>query len=156
MTSLATGQNIALVCGHPRIVAFSDAHDTGALFWCGTCDGMRAVRPRDREWVPTAEVREGDQLAHKLSDTPWTYTTVTGWSDKYLPTSGITHRTFTVTGAPWWVRADNFELVSDLASETLIKRREPLAGPVCESADWYDTCNHDRSCYAIQENHASS
>lgn len=83
----------------------------------------------DREWIPTTEVREGDQLAHKLSDTPWTYTTVTGWSDRYLTACDVTHRTFTVTGAPWWVRADNFELVADLAGQTLIRRREPGAVP---------------------------
>lgn len=38
-----TGQVIALACGHPRVVAFNDAHDSGAQFWCGPCDGMRPV-----------------------------------------------------------------------------------------------------------------
>jgi hypothetical protein len=101
---------------------------------CGAplCDGcvlagLHACDPptsrSDREWIPTADVRPGDQLAHKLSDTLWTYTPVTGWSDRYLATSDVTHRTFTVWGAPWWVRTDNMMLVSDLAGETLIRRR---------------------------------
>lgn len=77
----------------------------------------------DREWIPATDVREGDQLAHKLSDTPWTYTTVTGWTDEYLPTSDVTHRTFTVTGAPWWI--DEMDRTADLAGKALIKRREP-------------------------------
>ena len=76
----------------------------------------------DRIWIPTTDVRAGDQLAHKLSDTPWTYTPVTGWSDRYLATSDVTHRTFTVTGAPWWV--NELDRTSDLAGETLIRRRD--------------------------------
>jgi hypothetical protein len=92
---------------------------------------MEIPEVSDRMWIPTADVKVGDQLAHKLSDTPWTYTTVTGWSDRLLRLSrfpdsnlaDVTHRTFTVTGATWWIRADNMELVSDLAGETLIKRR---------------------------------
>ena len=60
------------------------------------------TEPSPRQWVPTRDVREGDQLAHKLSDTPWTYTPVTGWSDRVLKLSryeglsDVTHRTFTV------------------------------------------------------------
>jgi hypothetical protein len=85
----------------------------------------------EREWVPTGDVRIGDQLAHKLSDTPWTYTTVTGWSDRVLKLSrfggnlkDVTQRTFEVSGAPWWVRADNFMLVHSLEDgEALILKR---------------------------------
>lgn len=78
-------------------------------------------------WIPTAEVRKGDQLAHKLSDTPWTYTEVTGWSDRYLATSDVTHRTFTVTDAPWWV--DELDRTADLAGRALIKARPGDPGP---------------------------
>jgi hypothetical protein len=94
---------------------------------CG-CTDYRP--PSEREWIPTSEVRIGDRLAHKLSDTAWHYTTVTGWSDRELRLSryglpDVTHRTFTVSGAPWWVRADNFALVHSLDGEALIARREP-------------------------------
>lgn len=85
----------------------------------------------NREWVPTAEVRVGDKLAHKLSDTPWTYTEVTGWSDRELRLSrfgpglaDVTQRTFTVSDAPWWVRSDDFALVHPLDGEALIAARE--------------------------------
>jgi hypothetical protein len=90
--------------------------------------------PVRNQWVPTASVRAGDELAHKLSDTPWTYTPVTGWSDRLLAGCGahgtdVTHRTFTVTSAPWWVRAEWCDTVGDLAGESLIKlRAEYLEG----------------------------
>ncbi len=81
----------------------------------------------ERVWVHTADVRIGDQLAHKLSDTPWTYTRVTGWSDKYLPTSGITHRIFAVAGAPWWV--SEIDRTADLAGEALVATCGSLPEP---------------------------
>ena len=90
--------------------------------------------PVRNQWVRTTDVRAGDELAHKLSDTPWTYTPVTGWSDRLLAGCGahgtdVTHRTFAVTGAPWWVREEDCDTVSDLDGETLIRlRAEYLPG----------------------------
>ena len=89
--------------------------------------------PRDRVWIPTGEVRAGDQLAHKLSDTPWTFTEVTGWTDKVLhlghSMADVTHRVFTVTDAPWWV--GERDLTHDLAGRALIMARpgEPAPEP---------------------------
>jgi len=71
------------------------------------------------QWIPTKDVQVGDILPCYLSNAT-AYVTVTGWSDKYLKTSDVTHRTFTVTGAPWWVRSDNMMITSDLARETLV------------------------------------
>jgi hypothetical protein len=80
-----------------------------------------------RTWIPTAEVQAGDQLAHKLSDTPWTYTRVTGWSDRYLATPGVTHRVFTVTDAPWWI--DEMDRTRDLAGRALVMTCGSLPAP---------------------------
>jgi hypothetical protein len=78
----------------------------------------------DREWIPAADVQVGDQLAHKLSNTPWTYTPVTGWSDKVLHLGGslgnVTQRRFTVSGAPWWVTSDAASLWHSLDGQALV------------------------------------
>jgi hypothetical protein len=87
--------------------------------------GNTKASPRERVWVPTAEVRAGDLLAHKLSDTPWTYTPVTGWEDRTLHLGGrqgdVVQRRFTVTGAPWWVGPG--DRTHDLAGRALIRAR---------------------------------
>jgi hypothetical protein len=75
----------------------------------------------DREWIPAANVRVGDQLAHKLSDTPWTYTPVTGWSDKVLHLGDTPQRRFTVSGAPWWVTCDDASLWHSLDGQALVR-----------------------------------
>jgi hypothetical protein len=79
----------------------------------------------ERKWIPTHEVQVGDWLAHKLSDTPWTYTPVTGWADRELQLSryglaDVTHRVFTVQNAPWWV--DAMDRTHDLNGKALIIR----------------------------------
>jgi hypothetical protein len=84
----------------------------------GTCRG------RFVQWIPTADVKPGDQLACFLSDAS-AFPEVTGWADRELALSrfglaDVTHREFTVRDAPWWVRTDNFMLTSDLAGETLV------------------------------------
>jgi len=80
----------------------------------------------ERTWIPTADVQVGDQLAHKLSDTPWTYTRVTGWSDKTF-SDGTVHRIFAVAGAPWWV--DENSRTADLAREALVATCGSLPEP---------------------------
>lgn len=105
-----------------------------------------------RAWIPTADVRVGDMLAHKLSDTPWTYTRVTGWTDEPM-SGGVTHRIFAVQDAPWWV--SELDRTADLAGEALVMtcgslpEREPAPEPAPEwrkaapvtrvimSDDWY-------------------
>ena len=74
-------------------------NDHGSL----CCSDGRAV---DLEWIPTAEVREGDKIACLLSDAQ-AYLRVTGWSDRTLDLTRYdlpvyVHRTFTVAYAPWW------------------------------------------------------
>lgn len=72
-------------------------------------------------WVPTADVRVGDQLALLLSDAQ-AYPEITGWSDRLLKLSrhglpDVVHRTFTVMWAPWWA----FDMLTDgLDGESLI------------------------------------
>lgn len=77
-------------------------------------------------WIPTAEVKVGDRIACLLSDAQ-AYPTVTGWSDRVLNLSrfeglkDVTHRTFRVSGAPWW--AEDM-LTDDLAGKSLIVSRD--------------------------------
>jgi len=78
------------------------------------------------EWVPAAEIRHGDRLACLLSDAEF-YPQVTGWSDRELKLSrfglaDVTHRTFAVRSAPWWV--DDAMRTVDLAGQALIVRRD--------------------------------
>lgn len=73
-------------------------------------------------WVPTVDVRVGDQLACLLSDAQ-AYPEITGWSDRLLQLSrydlpDVVHRTFTVGWAPWWV--DHSQCTSALNGEALI------------------------------------
>ncbi len=87
--------------------------------------------PSERTWIPTAEVQAGDQLAHKLSDTPWTCTRVTGWTDRVLHLghgmADVTHRIFTVTDAPWWI--GTADLTHDLAGRALVMTCGSLPAP---------------------------
>jgi hypothetical protein len=108
-----------------------DAWALNEVLWAAQAAGC----PVRRQWVRTRDVRMGDELAHKLSDTPWTYTPVTGWADRLLELSrfggglaDVTHRTFRVSAAPWWVRDDNMMLTCDLDGEALIRLR-PIREP---------------------------
>ena len=90
---------------------------------------MEASRPV--VWIPTTEVQAGDRLALLLSDAE-AYPEVTGWSDRVLELSrhglaDVTHRTFTVTGAPWW--ADRMDRTGDVTGQTLIVARDGTPGP---------------------------
>jgi len=66
-------------------------------------------RGRMVEQVRTQDVRVGDRLCLWLSNAS-AYPSVTGWSDRTLspgtPYESV-HRTFTVTGTPWWVDASD-------------------------------------------------
>jgi hypothetical protein len=83
---------------------------------------MSTTRMQYVQWIPAADVKTGDVLPCYLSDAT-AYVTVTGWADKELQLSryglqDVTHRTFTVASAPWWV--DEMDRTSDLAGETLV------------------------------------
>lgn len=101
----------------------------------------------ERAWIPTADVRVGDQLAHKLSDTPWTYTRVTGWSDKTF-SDGTVQRLFAVAGAPWWV--DGADLWHSLDGKALVlhlgSKPEPRPVSICQRCGYVqiDTGTSDR------------
>jgi hypothetical protein len=47
--AVQTGQVIPLACGHAHTVQFNDPKDRAALFFCGTCDGLRAALPADTD-----------------------------------------------------------------------------------------------------------
>ncbi|WP_331725155.1 hypothetical protein OG478_53190 (plasmid) [Streptomyces phaeochromogenes] len=72
------------------------------------------------EWIDTKDVQVGDKIACLLSDAR-AYPRVTGWTDRELKLSDVTHRTFQVTGAPWW--ADDMTTF-DLSGQALIVSRE--------------------------------
>ncbi|MET9366212.1 hypothetical protein ABZX93_35665 [Streptomyces sp. NPDC006632] len=72
------------------------------------------------EWIDTKDVQVGDKIACLLSDAR-AYPRVTGWTDRVLKLSDVTHRTFQVSGAPWW--ADDMTTF-DLAAQALIVSRE--------------------------------
>ncbi|WP_037898470.1 hypothetical protein [Streptomyces sp. NRRL S-920] len=72
------------------------------------------------EWIDTKDVQVGDKIACLLSDAR-AYPRVTGWTDRVLKLSDVTHRTFQVSGAPWW--AEDMTTF-DLAGQALIVSRE--------------------------------
>ena len=88
---------------------------------------MKAERP-ELEWIPTAEVREGDRLAMLLSDAQ-AFPEVTGWADREIDLTrhglGVhVHRTFTVTPVEWWYGPHHADMrTSDLAGQALIVKR---------------------------------
>ena len=63
---VTTGQVIPLACGHPHTVAFNDPKDRAALFFCGTCDGLRATLPAGADPAPAASLSHAGLIAHVL------------------------------------------------------------------------------------------
>ncbi|MGW3426307.1 hypothetical protein [Streptomyces phaeochromogenes] len=79
----------------------------------------------ETEWIDTKDVQVGDKIACLLSDAR-AYPSVTGWTDRVLELSkqglkDVTHRTFQVSGAPWW--AEDMTTF-DLSGQALIVSRE--------------------------------
>jgi len=79
----------------------------------------------ETEWIDTKDVQVGDRIACLLSDAS-AYPRVTGWTDRVLKLSkqgleDVTHRTFQVSGAPWWAKDMT---TFDLSGQALIVSRE--------------------------------
>jgi hypothetical protein len=97
------------------------------------------------EWVATSDVRIGDKIVCTLSDAE-AFPTVTGWTDRVLHLGGrlgdVTQRTFTVTGAPWWVQSDPMQITGSIGDTQgvlhrmcIVKREPVITECVCGCLD---------------------